>query len=376
VTVLAVVLLMGLVAPAGAHSIAPGVRNLVDNVAPRIPGVTVLDRFTAADELDVTNTTTTPLEVLAPTGEPFLRISRSAVEANTNSVAWYASESLAYNAISSVPGVDPSLPPAWITVASIGRWSWFDPRLRPDLPADVVGAGVGRGPIRLGSWAIALRYGREVATISGHREYRAVQGSYNQQLLSAANPFPGLRVAVVGGTGPTPAAYIDNEGSQTVTVIGAGGEPLLRIGPSGVDANLASPSWRLTAAARQEAPTGLVSSALAPRWEHVTSEHQFSWLEERGDAPGIDPPAGAGARGPTFPVRRWTFPMAEGARRALVAAEVVWLPLTPGSSAGGRAGPSTVLLVAGGAVGGALVAGAALAWSRRRAAGGTIAGPT
>ncbi|HEY2429736.1 MAG TPA: hypothetical protein VGI06_12450, partial [Acidimicrobiales bacterium] len=90
---------------ADAHTIAPGVRNLVDAVVPALPGVTVTDQFTAADELTMAVDGSTPVEVLAPTGEPFLRISRAGVEANTNSVAWYASESLSYNPVTSVPGV-------------------------------------------------------------------------------------------------------------------------------------------------------------------------------------------------------------------------------------------------------------------------------
>jgi hypothetical protein len=177
-----------------------------------------------------------------------------------------------------------------------------------------------------------------------------------------------VRVAVIGGAGPTPAAYLDDESGEEVQVPGMDGEPFLSFGPGGVLANVASPSWLLTAAARQEAPTGVVSASVPPRWEHVTAEHQFSWLEARGNAPGIDPPPGSGSVGAPETVRRWSFTVAEGGRRTEVAAAVVWQPLRPSSAVsrrGSRTGRTVLALVAGG-LAGALVAGGLLALTRRR----------
>ena len=258
------------VPPASAHTFLPGVRNILDGVAPSISGVTVSVRTAAADELVLTSTSPATIEVLTDAGEPFLRFTPISVEANTNSVAWYASESLSYNPITSVAGVDPAKGPTWMRVADVGSWAWFDPRLRPDQPADAAATNAPTGKVRLASWMVPIRVtnGGAVSTtkISGHREYRPVEGSYQQHLDAAGPPFPGVTVAVVGGPGSTvPALYVDNETSAVVMVLGAGGEPFLRIGPAETDVNVASPSWLATSASRDEAPDGPVSAAAPPR---------------------------------------------------------------------------------------------------------------
>lgn len=367
----ALALVVGPTESAWAHTVVPGVRNLADGIAPVVRGVTILVRPSVADELVLTNTTAEPVEVVAPTGEPFLRVSRAETEANTNSVTWYASQSLAYNPITSVPGVDPSRGPTWVRVSDRGTWAWFDPRLRPDQAADLVPPGADQAPggVRLASWAVPLVIGERSGVLHGHREYRRVAGAYQQQLASAPAPFPDTLVAVVGGS-VVPAVYLDDEGTEPVTVMGAGGEPLLRIGPLGTEANAASPSWLLTAAARDEAPSGLVSADAPPRWERVSSDHQFSWLDDRGRAPGLDPPRGSGATGPTVVVSRWALPLEQSGHRTRVRASVAWQPLAAGPAGGARptTGSATRVVAAlGGAVVGALVAAAGVVvWRRRR----------
>jgi len=356
--------------PAAAHTAVPGVRNLVDRLSPATDGVTVTVRSSVADELVVTNTGSDAVQVLSPSGEPFLRISRSGTDANTNSVFWYASESLAVNPITSVPGVDPGRGPRWLRVSDGRSWSWFDPRLRPDQPADVIppSAESASGPVRLASWVVPLVIGGRPALLSGHREYRRVEGAYEQQLDSSPSPLAGLRLAVVGGS-TVPAVYLDNRSDTPVTVLGRGGEPLLRLGPAGTQANTASPSWVLTGAARDEAPTGLVAVGQAPRWEMVSKDHQFSWLDDRGRAPGLDPPKGSGGVGPVVAVRRWRLTLEQSSHRSDVTASVMWQPLaagpaarSPSSSGIGR----LLLVIAGGGAAGGLVAGTGLALRRRR----------
>lgn len=89
------VVLLGLIlaVPAEAHSYAdPALRVVFDGVQPTaLPAEVVVDvRPSVVDELVLSNPTTTPLEVLAVGGEPFLRVSSAGVQANLASPDWYS----------------------------------------------------------------------------------------------------------------------------------------------------------------------------------------------------------------------------------------------------------------------------------------------
>jgi hypothetical protein len=348
---------------AAAHTGVPGVRNVIDRVLPAVAGVDVTVQPSAADQLVLVNRGTATVDVLAPGGEPFLRIGPSNVLANFNSVTWFASQSLSYNPITAVNGVDPSRGPAWAVVAVSGTWSWFDPRLRPDQPADAPAATAPVAPLRLAAWRIPLRVDGQPAEIDGHREYHPVEGSYEQQLESSAPPLPGVKAAVVGGPGSAvPAIYLENDTSSTLTVFGAGGEPLLQIGPTATDANVASPSWLLTAASRDEAPRGVVSARVSPTWLRVANQHAFSWLDARGRAPAFGPPHGHGSTGRPVVVGRWSFAISNGSAHTDVRVRTSWQPLHPS----GASTSSRIVAIGGGGVAGGLVAGLAMWWWHRR----------
>ena len=358
----AIVLVAGVVlvpSAAAAHTTGTGIRNLVDAVnAPVDVGI----RTSAADELVLTERRASTVEVLAPSGEPFLRITNHSVEANTNSVTWYASESLSFNPITSVPGLDPAAGPRWLRVADTGTWAWFDPRLRPDQPADAIASTLPATRIRLASWTVTLKVDGRDAQITGHREYRPAQGSYEQQ-IDTGSPA-GAKVAVIGGPGSAvPAIYVENDTAGTLTVLGAAGEPLLRITPGAVDANTASPSWLLAAASRDEAPTGLVSAAAPPRGKRVANQRSFSWLDERGRAPGLDPPPGRGSTGRAATVGHWSFGVTFGASPATVRARIIWQPLHPGSASSGA---PVIPVIVGGAAGAGVASLGLWWWQRRR----------
>ena len=327
---------LGGVPPAGAHTSTPGVHNVIDGVTPAVAGVSFAVDHSVADQLEAAVTGSATIEVMAPSGEPFLRLTRDSVEANVESVSWFASESLDVNPITSVAGVDPAFGPRWVKVSDGGRWAWFDPRLRPDQPADALGAGGARGPRRLASWAVPISADGRPAAVRGHREFLPVRGTYEQQLESSESPFPGVRVAVVGGSS-VPAAYVDDEVSEPVTVLGADDEPFLQIGPGGTQANTASPSWLLAAATRDEAPAAVVSAAAPPRWKLVAGGHQFSWLDNRGQTPPGDPTSKVDQ---PHRVGSWGFTLVEGGRRAQVSVGIVWQPAAIPPAALGPAAPS------------------------------------
>ncbi|MCW2545213.1 MAG: hypothetical protein JWM40_2765, partial [Frankiales bacterium] len=87
-------LLLGLTAPAGAHSYPdPALSTVLDAVTPALPsGVRVLVAPSVVDQLVITNPTEVPLDVLAVGGEPYLRVSRAGVLGNLATRDWYATQ--------------------------------------------------------------------------------------------------------------------------------------------------------------------------------------------------------------------------------------------------------------------------------------------
>jgi len=68
--------------------------------------------------------------------------------------------------------------------------------------------------------------------------------------------------------------------SETVVVLGLLGEPYLRIGPTGVDVNEASPTSYVNRAQPVQVPAAVLAGEPA-RWRHVADGHSFHWHEDR-----------------------------------------------------------------------------------------------
>src|SRR5690349_14377772 len=77
--------------PAAGHGESdPAVRATVTEVTPARDGLTVRPVGGPALRLELTNRGAEPVELLARTGEPWLRIGPAGVEANVRSPTWYA----------------------------------------------------------------------------------------------------------------------------------------------------------------------------------------------------------------------------------------------------------------------------------------------
>jgi hypothetical protein len=315
--------LAGVAAPPGpAHEGIPGLTNVLDAIEPPVPGVSIQVLASVADQLVVANPTATPLVVLADSGEPFLQIDASGVEANLSSPSWYQS-----NDPTGTEPVPPAAaagrPPQWVMVSSEASWGWFDHRLH--AAAVTAPPRADRGvAFRLADWVIPMRYGGQTVRVVGHRQYRIPTGYLAAQLIDR-RPIPGLRVGVLGGS--VPALFLSDDGGAAVTLVGQAGEPFARFGPSGADVNEASPTWRFTAETYGEAPDGLVGATVSPRWRHIDDAARLSWLEPRaGYGPGEPPDSIQRRSGPTVLIR-WHVPLVIGAgTRVQVAGETLWVP--------------------------------------------------
>jgi hypothetical protein len=161
-------------------------------------------------------------------------------------------------------------------------------------------------PAKLRDWKIPARLDRKPLAIEGHFQFQpAPAGAWRARLTSDGQPLPGVRITLSPGT--PPAVMLDNTSDAPITVLGARGEPFLRIGPQGVSVNLASPTWqdqnRYRGLAAELAPPG------AERWQRVSPAPRYVWLEPRIRAGEWRVPLeSAGRRGEIAGVLEWIAP--------------------------------------------------------------------
>lgn len=130
-------------------------------------------------------------------------------------------------------------------------------------------------------------------------------GPHSGLLVSSVEldePIPGVRLrSLPGGIGKL---SLESRGAKTVVVLGRDRQPVLRVGPDGVDANRAAPEWYAF-----NEPLGIAvvppgaSPAAPPRWERVSARPYWEWFDHR-----LHP------EGATAETGRWTVPLKVGSR--------------------------------------------------------------
>ncbi|HEX9887919.1 MAG TPA: hypothetical protein VGA69_00450 [Nitriliruptorales bacterium] len=326
-----------IVVPAGAHAheADPLIRSVVTHVTLDLPGLVVQVGRSVADQLLVTNPSSTELEILDGDGRAFLRIGPEGVLGDLETAAFHLS-----NDPFGIGGVPPDADggePRWGRVSREPSWGWFDHRLHPverTPPADVEAGEV------LARWSVPIRAAGQEAAIQGQVEYRPPLGSYRAALDGGPVSVDGVTATILDG--PVPAMVVQNDGSRPVVVLGAQGEPFLRVTPRGVDANLASPTWHdVTRLEVGRTVPGLPADASAPpAWEQVAAVPRIAWLELRAHVPDMAP---ADPSQPSV-ARRWTVPLRIGDREIRVAGTTSWVPV---AEMGDGRGPAALVPVVG-----------------------------
>ncbi len=116
--------------------------------------------------------------------------------------------------------------------------------------------------------------------------------------------------AVPGGIGKL---KLTTTGATEVVVLGTGGQPMLRVGPNGVEGNAASPDWY-----RVNEPLGIAQvPATAKRgardsWKPVSKLSQWEWFEHRLHPPGK-------------PVYKWAVPIRVNGEPATIRGRIAGL---------------------------------------------------
>ena len=260
-------------------------------------------------------------------------------------------------------------PPRWERVSRTPGWTWFEHRMHPSDVAVPPELRQTRERRRLGDWRVPLRVGGRPATIEGYVEYRPLLGSVVPSFTGSPMPAPGVVAAILPG--PVPGIFLDSSATrERVTVLGAVGEPFLRFGPKGVQANLRSPTHQADQRVRGERPSAAADPRGRPRWREVAEDARYSWLETRARYPREQPSDSVVEGGRRQTLLDWRVPLEVGGRRAVLRGATSWIPSqdvlaatapTPPS----EQGPPWALIVALALLTAAAIGGAAYVGRRR-----------
>jgi hypothetical protein len=315
VAVLAAVGLVVTAPVASAHSYAdPALRTVLDGIAPSaLPdGVTVSVVPSVVDELVVSNPTSTPLEVLALGGEPFLRISSAGVQANLASPDWYTT---------ATPEGGP-VPPAdvvrdkgkgaarWALVSKASAWSEFDSRLHPPATPTAEQRRAGK-EAALAVWRIPLRYGSVTTAATGHVLFSPIRGGLT---VAVANAPEGVTANALQGE--LPGLFLRVPAGKAVVVEGRDGLPYLRFRGGLVEASTSSRTYVEDQEARGRTPEPV------GRWTQVGRGLSYSWLDGRLRFPTDLPSEQVLGRSTPSVVGQWTVPVTVGGAPAVIS----WVP--------------------------------------------------
>jgi hypothetical protein len=296
------------IVPAAAHQeLALKALPVITTVEPAVEGLDFRVLQLTAPALVVENSTSDTLFVPDHMGRPFLRIGPRGVEANANSAFTYLS--LDPDGRASMPAVLTAKgKPRWVTLSEKSSWTWFDPRLRFDSGSQ--------------DWSVEARFRGSAVLVSGTYEPLQGQGHFVTRIADAPKAA-GLDLRIVEG--PVPGIFARNASSETLQVPGRAGEPFLRIGPRGVLANFASPSWYLGGSQAITRVPAFAHAGAAPRWKKVSNEPVWGWLEYRAALPAEMQMRGAlGSR--AADVLTWTTPFSLGDQSIAVTGVVRWIP--------------------------------------------------
>ena len=299
----------------------------LDALPSALQGINISVHRTLAHQLVVENRTSQQLEVIGASGRSFLRIGPDGVDADLASREWYQT----YTAVGiPLPAAaqDGGAAPRWATVRRAPAWGWFDLRLRTDrvsVPHDVAHGG---RTARIGRFSIPVRIGSEVTEVTGTFRYTpAPAGYFAARLLGSGDIAPGVRLHVLAGT--PPGLYLENAHAEPVTVLGALGEPFVRIGPEGVHVNLRSPSWLASGQAELGATDTTPDASAPPVWQRRSPSPRFAWVEPRLGHPRSEPPDAVLAKAGPREIHAWEIAVLHGGARKKIVGAIDWIPIDP-----------------------------------------------
>jgi hypothetical protein len=294
-----------LAAPVHAHEEHRSNLDVVlDRVTPNPARLEVRIVDTLAPQMIVANHTGQTLEILDARGIPVIKIGPDRAWVNASAPAYYAEHPMSDRA----NAAGASKEPRWVLASREPSWGWFDPRIQ---------TGAAQKPVE---WHIDMRLGAQPVVVSG--QFRARPASHGYWMPAMRTPHeiaPRVEMAIIPGV--VPAVTIENGGHEPVTVVGARGEPFIRIGADGVFANAISPTWMQSGRAPETtSPIALSDDRNAVRWTKISAGSRYTWLEWRARCPDNRP-----ERTPM----KWEIPLLVAGKSVTVRGETQWIKIAP-----------------------------------------------
>jgi hypothetical protein len=254
----------------GGHSGEGSFRVELDAPPPELAGISIEIHHTTAPQIVVSNPTGSRLEVFDGRGRPFLRIGKGTVEGDRNSV-FFRSTDRPRSPTVVREMLHAEGEPLWEIASTESSWSWFDPRIAADVP-------VRAGEMR--PWYIPVAIDGRPTMLKGvMRGGEEPLRDAATRMVSPTRLAPGVRVVLLPGEAP--ALLLENRSERSVTIFGDRGEPFLRIGPGGVEANAESPTWIESKRDPHERFLPLPDMRGGPRWRKMSDQPRYAWLEPR-----------------------------------------------------------------------------------------------
>jgi hypothetical protein len=315
-------------APARAHGGDDKGLPIVETVTPTVDGLSVKVIYSANFQFLVSNPTDRDLAILADSGEPFLRIGPEGVFGNYRSPTWHNSN--APDGLQKFPREARSgrdVEPDWKLIRRQPSFGWFDHRLHPAERYVDPKVAKSKTPVKLGEWAVPIRYGDTDGEITGRFEFQPILGSYRSRLTTPEAPVEGLEIKLPPSNTSkgVPALFIGNKTGRPVVVLGDDEEPFVRLGPA-AEVNVRSPVW----AAIEQAGARLLAEpadvTAEPEWKQVGSTPNYGWPELRAAPPGTNPGRDVLDKKRPTTLKRWSIPILVGDDRMTISGITEFLP--------------------------------------------------
>ena len=313
--------------PASGHGGEQLAVPILEHVAPTVAGVKIEVAHSVNYQFVARNDSGQTITFLADSGEPFLRIGPTGVEGNFASPTFYDSndpQGATQFPEQAKPG--PDVPPIWRRVAAEPTWGWYDHRLHPADPILEPQVVKDNKVAVLGRWKVPIRVGDAPGEVAGRFEFRPTIGSYTMVQTSSQTPVEGLKIQVVPAS-RVPAIFVENLSPEPIVVLGREDEPFARIGPTGAEVNVKSPTWVEVQQARGQDPSEEADPTAEPKWQQVADAPRWTWLELRAAAPHTDPPQAIIESDRATTVRTWSIPYLVGGQRRTVDGITEFVPL-------------------------------------------------
>jgi hypothetical protein len=164
--------------------------------------------------------------------------------------------------------------------------------------------------------------GAQPLTINGGFEAMEGHGHFSTQLDNTPG-VDGLEIRMFDGL--VPGMLARNTTDEVLRIPGRQGEPFLEIGPKGVFGNERSPDFYVSGGQTVRRVPAIADPAAPPRWERLSSEPVWSWLEYRARLPARSHQrSDLGTARHT--VLSWSTPVTLGDEPFEIEGHVEWIP--------------------------------------------------